>query len=220
MVRCRVSTGAYTRADTCGRRIGGQVKKTTKAPPTPTKVDTIILHIYALMGLGPGGSGFSPQDFIDWFKALDDPSNPVSDKMVSRGYQCRILHQHQIGSQRLRKIASKERSDRGVHRTFDARSAQPLSLSRANSSGRTSGGNPKRHPKNFIEQIRSVPRDHFLLRCENRRGNAKLRAARYRPKLRDRHDDPHPEDGQCGGHVLISPHWLGKGWARTAERSS
>jgi hypothetical protein len=85
MVRCRVSTGTYTRADTCGRRIGGQVKKTTKAPPAPTKVDTIILHIYALMGLGPGGRGFSPQDFIDWFKALDDPSNPVSDKWSVEG---------------------------------------------------------------------------------------------------------------------------------------
>jgi len=60
-------------------------KKTTKAPPAPTKVDTIILHIYAPMGLGPGGSGFSPQDFIDWFKALDDPSNPVSDKWSVEG---------------------------------------------------------------------------------------------------------------------------------------
>jgi hypothetical protein len=49
-------------------------KKTTQAPPAPTKVDTIIWHIYeTLIKPQPGNpKGFSKQDFFDWFQAPDD----------------------------------------------------------------------------------------------------------------------------------------------------
>jgi len=49
-------------------------KKTTQAPPAPTKVDTIIWHIYeTLIKPQPGNpKGFSKQDFLDWFQAPDD----------------------------------------------------------------------------------------------------------------------------------------------------
>lgn len=63
-------------------------KKTTKAPPAPTKVDTIILHIYAPIipvGDTPGNRGFSQQDYIDWFKAPDDPRIPDVGKWFNEG---------------------------------------------------------------------------------------------------------------------------------------
>jgi hypothetical protein len=54
-------------------------KKPAKVAPAPTKVDTIILHIYAPIipaGDTPGNKGYSVQDFMDWFKAPDDPRIP------------------------------------------------------------------------------------------------------------------------------------------------
>ena len=54
-------------------------KKTTKAPPAPTKVDTIIFHIYeTLMRPTSGGlpQGYSKQDFFNWFNASDDTRIP------------------------------------------------------------------------------------------------------------------------------------------------
>jgi hypothetical protein len=63
-------------------------KKTTKAPPAATKVDTIILHIYAPIipaGDTPGNKGFSQQDYIDWFKAPDDPRIPDVGKWSAEG---------------------------------------------------------------------------------------------------------------------------------------
>src|SRR5437588_236132 len=65
-------------------------KKTTKAPPAPTKVDTIILHIYAPIipaGQTSGSKGFSQQDFIDWFQAPDDPRVPDVGKWFYEGIQ-------------------------------------------------------------------------------------------------------------------------------------
>jgi hypothetical protein len=53
-------------------------KKTAKAAPAATR-KTIILHIYAPIipvGDTPGNKGYSVQDFIDWFKAPDDPRIP------------------------------------------------------------------------------------------------------------------------------------------------
>jgi hypothetical protein len=48
-------------------------KKTTKAPPVPTQVDTIIWHLYStLIPAQSGYKGFSQQDFINWFQAPDD----------------------------------------------------------------------------------------------------------------------------------------------------
>jgi len=63
-------------------------KKAVKAPPAATKVDTIILHIYAPIipvGQTPGNKGFSQQDFIDWFKAPDDARLPDVGKWSAEG---------------------------------------------------------------------------------------------------------------------------------------
>ena len=52
-------------------------KKMAKAAPAATK--TIIFHIYVPIipvGDTPGNKGYSVQDFIDWFKAPDDPRIP------------------------------------------------------------------------------------------------------------------------------------------------
>jgi hypothetical protein len=52
-------------------------KKIAKAPSAATK--TIIFHIYVPIipvGDTPGNKGYSVQDFIDWFKAPDDPRIP------------------------------------------------------------------------------------------------------------------------------------------------
>src|SRR6188472_4206194 len=78
-------------------------KKAAKAPPAPTKVDTIILHIYAPLGDGPGGTDYSPQNFIDWFKALDDPSNPVSDKWSEEGINVESFTETKSGAKDFEK---------------------------------------------------------------------------------------------------------------------
>jgi hypothetical protein len=61
-------------------RVADAPKEKSKKPaPAPTKVDTIILHIYAPIipaGDTPGNPGYSVQDFIDWFKAPDDARIP------------------------------------------------------------------------------------------------------------------------------------------------
>jgi hypothetical protein len=51
-----------------------KAKKTTKRPSAPTKVDTIILHIYSPIS----GEAFTEEDYIKWFKAAKDA--PVPDK--------------------------------------------------------------------------------------------------------------------------------------------
>jgi hypothetical protein len=53
-------------------------KKPAKAARTAT-IKTIIFHIYVPIipvGDTPGNKGYSVQDFIDWFKAPDDPRIP------------------------------------------------------------------------------------------------------------------------------------------------
>src|SRR5262245_35219951 len=63
-------------------------KKKTKTPPAPTKTTTIILHLYVPIipaGQNPGDKGFSQQDFIDWFRAPDDPRIPDIGKWSIEG---------------------------------------------------------------------------------------------------------------------------------------
>jgi hypothetical protein len=45
----------------------------------------------------------------------------------------------------------------------------------------------------LIEQIRSLPRDDWLLRFESRRWKHKCRAAHYRRKLRGQREDRHQQ---------------------------
>jgi hypothetical protein len=59
--------------------------KKTKATPAPT-IKSIIFHIYVPIipvGDTPGNKGYSVQDFIDWFKAPDDPRIPDVGKWSS-----------------------------------------------------------------------------------------------------------------------------------------
>src|SRR5262249_14582820 len=64
-------------------------KKTTKAPPTPTPIDTIIWHIYESTLIPPHTGrpqGFSQDDFFTWFKAAyDRKQNPDFGKWDTEG---------------------------------------------------------------------------------------------------------------------------------------
>jgi len=75
-------------------------------------------------------------------------------------------------------------------------------------------------PQNLIEQIRSLPRDHCLLRFENRGWKPTRRAAHYRHKLRSRQGDPHPEDGQLRWALsYFFSIGLGKGMGRNSRNN-
>ena len=121
MVRRRVSTGHKPGPI---RVAAAPSTKTTKAPPTATPVNKIIWHVYeTLIRPKPGGlpQGYSKDDLFEWFNAPDDTRIPGGPgKMGHRGYQARVEHRPQKGSQSLRTIPSNQRGYRGVHRAFDA----------------------------------------------------------------------------------------------------
>jgi hypothetical protein len=54
-----------------------KAKKTPKVPPAPTKVDTVILHIYS-----PISGAFSQQDYIKWFQGSKDAPAPATGSMA------------------------------------------------------------------------------------------------------------------------------------------
>jgi hypothetical protein len=77
MVRRRVPTGHTPGPIRVADASTDKAKKTTKVPPAPTKIDTIILHIYS-----PISGVFSQQDYIKWFRASKDAPAPDTCSMA------------------------------------------------------------------------------------------------------------------------------------------
>lgn len=82
-------------------------RKPAKASPAPTKVDTIILHIYSPITQPDAKSRakpFSQQDFIDWFKAPDDPRTPdTGGKWFDEGIDLEFFTDTKTGVEDIKK---------------------------------------------------------------------------------------------------------------------
>lgn len=87
-------------------------KKPAKAPPAPTKVDTILLHIYSTITQPEAKSRskpFSQQDFIDWFKAPDDPRTPdLGGKWFNEGIDLEFFTNTKTGVEDFKKSLQRQ----------------------------------------------------------------------------------------------------------------
>ena len=128
---------------------------------------------------------------MDWFNASDDTRIPDSPgKWDTAG----IKVEFKIDSKTRVKDLEKSLQTKGAIVVYIGHSALTPGKTAKDPDGPSLGlspENPKKEAQNFYEQIRSFPRDHWLLRFENRRWKYKHRAAHCRRKLRGRPADRH-----------------------------